>query len=95
MGIDRRLRHLHHLIAVHRLPDNLTWDTYTLDHTLCWLHLRLHHLLTVRGCLLLRLHLLLRLLLHLIHNVLLLRDTLRLAYLHWNILWSDVYFTLV
>jgi hypothetical protein len=94
MRIDRRLRHLHHLIAVHRLPDNLTWDTYTLDHALCWLHLRLHHLLAVGSRLLLWLHLLLRL--HLIHNVLLLRDTLRLlANLHWNILWSDVYFTLV
>jgi hypothetical protein len=94
MGIDRRLRHLHHLVAIHRLPDNLTWNTYTLYHALCGLHLRLHHLLAVGSCLLLWLHLLLRL--HLIHNVLLLRDTLwLLANLHWNILWSDVYFTLV
>ena len=97
MSINRRLRHLskHHLIAIDRLSDNLTWNTHSLDHALCWLHLRLHQLLTIRGCLLLCLQLLLRLLLNLIHHVLLLRNTLRLGNLHRNILRSNVYFTLV
>jgi hypothetical protein len=97
MGIHRRLWQLamHHLIAIDRLSNDLAWDTHSLDHTLGWLHLRLHQLLAVRSCLLLRLQLLLGLLLHLIHHVLLLRDTLRLVNLHRNILRSNIYFILV